>query len=219
MKYLKIIPLIFFVVLFAACEDDTTSPSDNNDPKPGRYFPLQSGAEWEYETVQQGNTAKLIVANIGETQIDNQTWIEQKSTAGSQSGISHYRYEDGKYYQFLAKGTGVVITDVNVLMIDENAEVGSKWEIPHKVKFQASTSPYDATYTMEFKEELESYDVKGKTYNDVISISTNLSYVINGSPVSRIDQIAYFAADVGLIKVTGFQAGISYSQTLVEYTP
>ncbi len=219
MKYLKIIPLIFFVVLFTACEDDATSPSDKDDPKPGRYVPLQSGAKWEYQTEQQGNTSNMIITNLGETQIGNQTWIEQKTTAGSQSGISHYRYEDGKYYQFLAKGTGVIITDINLLMFDENAEVGSKWETPHKVKFQASSSPYDAKYTMEYKEKLESYEVNGETYNDVISISLNLSYIIDGSPVSRVDQVAYFAADVGLIKVVGFQTGISYSQTLVEYTP
>lgn len=222
MRHLKLLLTLVALVLFTACQDDSTSPSDEDvdiEAKPGRYFPLQLGVEWEYEIEEQGSTYKLISTNNGETQIDGKTWIEQKSVTGFQSGNSHYRYEDGKYYQFLPSGTGVIIEDLNFMLLDENAEVGTEWELPHNVKFQASSSPIDAIYTSEIKEKLDSYEVKGETYNDVVAVSTNLSYIIDGAPFSRIDQVTYFAADVGVIKVVGFQTGVSFSQSLIKYIP
>jgi len=219
MKYLKIMPLIFFVVLFTACEDDTTTPSDNEDPKPGSYIPLSTGSQWEYEITQAGNNSTYTLKNIGETEKNGYIWTEQSTTAANSSQSSLVRYEGGKYIQFIPAGTGVIVTDMNFIMLDENAEIGDTWEVPHKVQFQGFSSPIDAAYTMEIVDILDSYTVRGTKYENVISVDLNLSYFPEGDTIDRINQISYFAADVGVIKVEGFGPSSLYTQELIKYTP
>ncbi|MFN3195914.1 MAG: hypothetical protein ACE364_08200 [Chlorobiota bacterium] len=219
MKYIKVLSILSIFLLFSACKENSSSPSDNeDDPKPGRYIPLQIGAEWEYEITQASSNSTYTLRNIGETEKNGHTWTEQITTAANGSQSSIIRFENGKYIQFIASGTGIIVTDMNFIALDENAEIGDTWEIPHKVMF-AGSSPIDAAYTMKIVEKLESYTVRGTKYEDVISVDLNLSYFPNGGTVNRINQRTYYASNVGVIKVEGFGPSTAYTQELINYTP
>ncbi len=219
MKYIKLVFATLTLILFVSCAEDSNSPAQSKTlgVEVGQYSPAQVGSTWRYEITQNGVTSEMIMTVLGTKEKVGKKWIEVESVNNGQTQLGYQRYDNGKYYSFVPDGSTTIVGDFEFLLIDENAEKGDKWDIPADVKMQGSSSTIDALYEVEVYDKLDSYEVRGKTYNNIIAMYLKLSVTYFGQQMYLIDQIYYYASGVGIIKAKAAGSGTTFSQDLIEY--
>jgi len=146
------------------------------------YYPLKTGNSWTYRTNDESTFTNSIVSEDGGVfSITNSTVAH--TTVVKKDGNTFFTdsYEAGNLQPFLK----------------EDAATGDSWEI----KYKANT--IDSVLTVEIKSVGGSKEVEGKTYNDVIEMEGNMSFIVNGAAYSANTKYTwYYAKEVGLILTT-----------------
>lgn len=220
MKIVKILSLIAILVFFASCKDDTTNPSDNTtlDAETGEFFPASLNTKWTYEFVQNGTTTTMTSTITGTEEYNGKTYIVAESDYNGQIQKGHMRVEDGKYYSLIKDGTTSIKGDFELLHVDENANEGDTWNIPTEVKVQGTSQTISTFYDVKLEEKLDSYEVRGNTYNDVMVMHLVLSVDYpNGFKFYMANQKYYYARGVGVIKSVSVGGGQTITQELIEF--
>lgn len=146
------------------------------------YYPLKTGNSWTYKMNDGSTFTNTIVSE------DNGAFGMTNSTVAhtivvKKEGDTFYTdsYEAGNLQPFLK----------------EDAAVGNNWEI----KYKANT--IDSVLAIEIKSVGGIKEVEGKTYNDVIEMEGNMSFIVNGAAYSANTKYTWFyAKGVGLILTT-----------------
>lgn len=220
MKIVKILSLLAILIFFASCKDDTTNPSDNTtlDVETGDFFPASLNTKWTYEMVQNGITSTITSTVTGTEEYNGKTYIVIESDYDGQTQEGHMRVEDGKYYALIKDGTSSINGDFELLHVDENANEGDTWVVPTEVKVQGSSETVSTFYDIKLEEKLDSYEVRGNTYNDVMVMHLVLSVDYPGGYTYYMaNQKYYYARGVGVIKSLTAGAGQTITQELIEY--
>lgn len=220
MKIVKILSLLAILVFLASCKDDATNPSDNNtlDAETGEYYPAKLNSKWTYEIVQNGVTTTLTSTITGTEEYNGKTYIVAESDYKGQIQEGHMRVEDGKYYALIKEGTTSIDGDFELLHVDENANEGDIWNIPIEVKSQGASETISTFYDVKLEEKLDSYEVRGNTYNDVMVMHLVLSVDYpNGFTFYMANQKYYYARGVGVIKSVSVGGGQTITQELIEF--
>ena len=204
----KSILLFALALIILSCSDsDTVSNNNTNNEvnvEYGQYYPTKTGTWWEYERTIHGQTQQARFTVVGTQMINGKEWVKIESNADTTK--SYIRYEDGKYYQYMPRSMTQFTQDLEFMYMDENASPGDSWEI--KTVLEPNTPGYpaqvEAPYEITYVEKLESMEVRGNTYENVMAMNLHLSFVFNMGgddiEIDYIDQTYYHAPGVGIIK-------------------
>lgn len=225
MKYTKLILLLALLAILSACNDDkkTTGPSDPNDlglPL-GDYDPAKLGSKWEYSYKYNGDEKSYTRTVTGTRKFDAGEFVEfEEDLEDVVPSKSYRRYDGGKYYSLFPAGSGAIIGDFEMVFLDETAQKGDKWEHLGAMKVNGSNAFDKALYRMEYFDKLSTFKVNGVSYDDIIITKLMFYYQTEaGSQFLMMQQIYYYAKNVGLIKVIMQTDTQSVVQELISYTP
>lgn len=205
-----------------------TIPTDTipTDPEPDPnldYLPL--GSSWTYGNLDDpGNDTVRVISN-GEVELDGNTYTQFYNET---LGTTRYFRKDttaGIYYEYITPTNDFPLeTPVEIIVLQENPEPNFSWEsdeytlvytatgietrIP--VKLKSTNTAYNATY-----------DINGKTYKNVIEVTSNIlvkqqdgSYSDAGSYA-----ITYFAKGIGIVAYSEQSTGVGYGIKHYTITP
>lgn len=187
----------------------SSNTSSNTSSYTDDYLPLNIGNEWTYS----GDIAYKSFIN-NDTVIDGELYF---ITENDQGGLSYMRKSGDKYLVI----NELVYNDQKAhVLLQENGEEGDEWG------FEISISSYGFVtknvYTYSIHEKLESFDLNGKTFKDVLVIDADTDTYMDGEYVMSLsDSRYYYAKGVGLIRSKLNQSdwfeSFSYSD-LIEHT-
>ncbi len=208
---LKLLPSIALsLFLFTSCEkdeeDSTESSTQNNTSTyvnntstgsatssntssyTSDYFPMNIGNEWTY-------SGDYVYKNF----INNDTVIGGELyfiIENDQGGVSYMRKSGDKY---LVINELLYKDQKDHVFLQENGEEGDEWG------FEISISSYGYitknVYRYSIHEKLESFDLNGTTYKDVLVIDADTDTYMDGEYVMSLsDTRYYYAKGVGLIR-------------------
>jgi len=220
MKYIKSLSIMLLVVFLASCEKDNSSSTEPEalGVETGKYSPASLNSTWKYEVNQNGNKFEVFSRTTGTETHVGEEWVVTETSYNGQMDKGFVRYKDGKYYSFIPDGKTQIVGDFEFLHIDENAEEGDSWDLPTNVKFTNSSETIPTFYKITVSEKLDSYEVRGNTYDDVIVMHLNLSVEYFGQQINLANQKYYYAAEIGVIKSVIIGSGQTVTQELIEYT-
>lgn len=146
------------------------------------YYPLKTGNSWTYKTNDGSTFTNTIVSEENGTfGMTNSTVAHTTIVKKEGNTLLTDSYEAGNLQPFLK----------------EDAAAGDAWEI----KYKANT--IDSVLSVVIKSVGGSKEVEGKTYNDVMEMEGNMSFIVNGASYSANTKYSWFyAKDVGLILTT-----------------
>ncbi|PKL78392.1 MAG: hypothetical protein CVV25_11785 [Ignavibacteriae bacterium HGW-Ignavibacteriae-4] len=223
MKYTKLISLLIVIALFSSCkEDSSTGPiSDPNDlgVPIGDYMPTKKGSKWVYRFNYNGNIGDDVLTVVGTRKFDSGTFVEFEEVVNDQAPTKSYRrFENGKYYGLTPDGTSSYIGDFELLLLDQTANKGDKWEKISAIK--DSKKRDSSLYKLELFDKLDTYKVNGVTYSDVLVMNTDIYIQTEaGSQIKLYENVYYYARNVGIIKIMLSTEVESVVHELVKYTP
>lgn len=221
MKLIKLFFLTTMLIWLASCSKEESAPTEQKslNVEVGQYQPAKIGSYWKYEIVQNGVPQIIVGKVVGTKEFNGKTWVEYETEVNNNIQKSYARYDNGKYYAFIPDGTSSIIGDFELLSIDENAAIGDKWEIPATVKITGSTETMQSKYVIEVYDKLDSYEVKGKTYKNIIAMHLLLDVSFGGQDYFYVNQIYYYASGVGVIQSKIISEIKTITQDLIEYNP
>lgn len=167
----------------------------------GDYQPLTKGSYWKY--VQSGiATGELLITSTGQTKtINNIPLVLFTGTSSPTPGNSdgYYGKKDHNYYTVVAgnsPNTGAAF-DMSFLYLNDTAAVGYTW-----THAAGQGNGFTATIDGVILERDIVIQVEGKTYNQVIHTSFDLSYdmpLIGKIPFATYHY--YVAKNVGIVQI------------------
>jgi len=159
------------------------------------YYPLKAGNSWTYKTNDGSTFTNSIVSE------DNGTFGMTNSTVAHTTMVK----KDGNIFFTDSYEAGNLQP-----FLKEDAVIGDTWEI----KYKANT--IDSVLKVEIKSVGGSKEVEGKTYNDVMEMEGNMSFVVNGTVYSANTKYTwYYAKDIGLVLTT---STLGDNMPLVSYS-
>lgn len=224
MRYTKFIALLIVLALFSACkEESSTGPEvDSNDlgVPIGDYIPAKMGSTWEYSFNYNGNLGTSLLKVTGTRKFDSGEYVKFEEQVEGQIPTRSYRkYVDGKYYGLTPDGSSSFIGDYQLLLFDVNSSIGDKWEKSAPLKTQNNKKD-SSIHRLELLDRLDSYIVKGVTYNDIIVTQIKLYLKTEAGSVFQLSEYVYhYAKNVGIIKIEASTEVESIVQELTKYTP
>lgn len=223
MKHTKLISLLIVLALFSSCKEDSTTGPDT-DPNDlgvpiGDYLPTKKGSKWEYRYNYNGNFGTEILTIIGTKKFDSGIYVEFETRIDEEVPTKSYRrFENGKYYSLTPEGTASFIGDYELLLLDQTASKGDKWEKYGAIK--GSMKRDSTLYKFELFDKLDSYKVNGVTYSDILVMNIDIYIKTEaGSQIKLYENVYYYARNVGIIKVLLSTEVESVVQELIKYTP
>jgi hypothetical protein len=146
------------------------------------YYPLKTGNSWTYKTNDGKTFTNTVVSEEDGTFIMTNSTVAHK-THVKKDGDTYFTdaYEAGNMQPFLK----------------ENATAGDAWDI----KYKANT--IDSILSVEVRSIGGTKEVEGNTYNDVMEMEGNMSFIVNGASYSANTKYTwYYSKGVGLILTT-----------------
>ncbi len=146
------------------------------------YYPLKAGNSWTYKNNDGSTFTNKVESEDGASFTMSNSTVAHKTTV-KKDGNTYFTdsYEAGNMQPFLK----------------EDASAGDKWDI----KYKANT--IDSILSVEIKSTGGTKEVEGKTYNDVMEMEGNMSFIVNGASYSANTKYTwYYAKGVGLILTT-----------------
>lgn len=197
---MKIARLAFLTVLtlgFSCKKKDSNTPETPAE----KYMNLSSGNTWTYETV---NNLTVTTTSNTATSTNKDTSIAGKSyhvfTNSSGAANDYYNITGNDYYTFrnlVAFGS----SSVEHIYLKDNATAGTSWSQTITIApFSGVPTTVPLTITNTIAEKNTSRTVNGKTYNNVIHISTSLSSASLPAGSLTTDIQSYYAPKYGLIE-------------------
>lgn len=159
------------------------------------YYPLKPGNSWTYRTNDGSSFTNSIVSEDGGAFTMTNSTVAHK-TIVKKEGNTFFTdsYEAGNLQPFLK----------------DDAVAGDKWEI----KYKANT--IDSVLSVEIKSVGGTKEVEGKSYDDVMEMEGNMSFIVNGAVYSANTKYTwYYAKGVGLILTS---STLGDSMPLLSYT-
>lgn len=192
---IKITGILFLFVLLTGCtnETDDSLAVDSSE----NYFPLAEENYWEYQNVSEPQNQPAMESEdslyVAENNANGYTMEAQPPIEGFMTSLLHngtLKKENNQLlfsgnYQFLLEGFDAVqIPLQNVVMYDVNANAGTELFTASNVIEQTfSGIPMQMEYTVSTTHEglLDSYNVEGTTYENVLSSQFVLNLEISTS--------------------------------------
>ncbi len=195
---MKNIPFWAFISCFGML-----SCSKNNNTTPAaadNYMNMRYGSVWNYEVLNNTPPPSTSLYSLNSTSRDST--INAKSYhvfVNTPSGGSEYYFVTGTdYYTYQSLPAALGGTKVENLYLKAGATVNSSWSQTYNISY--NSLPLAVTALNKIEEKGISRTVNGKTYNNVIHVSTTLS-VAGVPPASLVTDIHYYyAPNYGLIE-------------------
>jgi hypothetical protein len=195
----SIFALFSICVIAISCGKDDPDPVSPIATKP--YSNTNDGSNWIYDVRTLNTTTSAtdttydtsrVVA--GDTLINAKTYKKIDHYNGASRSYTNVTGND--YYQF--QSVALLDTSIEALYLKDNANVGDNWQQDLTVDPGLGVPiPFTLKYTI--LEKGVSRTVYGITYNDVISVKTEVtSSALPGAITSDIRN--YYARDIGLIE-------------------
>lgn len=195
------IQLLFAIVftLFAASCTDGGEPII---PESTSYMTLTVGSSRSYEL--KNNTPPSSTTNYTITSTNRDTTVNGRSYhvfSSSTGGSEYYAQSGGDYYTYQILPVAIGTTNVEILFLKDNAAVGATW-LAASAPLTVPGIPIPLTININntIAEKGLSRTVNGKSYTDVIRVSSTIS--VAGLPGGGVtSDINYFyAPKYGLIE-------------------
>jgi hypothetical protein len=180
----------------------TTSSTSESDKSPSSkdYYPLSINNTWEYagevyfEDMATGETMEYVDTIPGDTIIEGELYYIVKNDGGGESFVR----KSGSDYLMINSMVNSGDVKTQIVLKEDGAE-GDKWG------YEISTSMYGYTtrnvYTFSIFEKLDSYEVNGTTYLDVLVMNGDTETYLDDEPyMSLKDSRYYYAKGIGLIR-------------------
>ena len=191
--------LIVAVLFFSSCKKDDSS---QNTPPNVSYANTTIGSSWTYhQTDLSGTNSSLdytVTSGSNDTTINSRKYhVYQYSYGGSE-----YLAVDGhNYYQY----DSIPITggiNIERLYLKDDVSAGDTWKQDFSITIPGFPIPIPLTVQNTMAEKGISMTVNGKSYSNVIHVTTTLS--ASGVPSSALSSAidSYYAPDYGLIQNT-----------------
>lgn len=182
-----------------SCSDDDPSPIT---PGTTSYITLTAGSSRNYEL--KNNTPPASTNNYTITSTNRDTSINGRSYhvfSSSTGGSEYYAQTGNDYYTYQVLPVAIGTTNVEILFLKDNAAVGATW-VAASAPLSVPGVPFPLTIniTNKLEEKGLSRTVNGKTYTDVIHVSSIIAVAsLPGGGVTS-DIHYYYAPKYGLIE-------------------
>lgn len=179
--------MVVCIVLATGCKKDEVGPATVN------FSPLSAGSTWTYEFKENTNSPETftLTALSKDTSANNKSYKVLSVSNGTKN--QYLAKSEANYYR-LATFPAVGIENVEELYLKENETVNGTWSFNTSFVYLGSTVTATLTYTI--KEKNITRTVKGKGYNNVVHVRSDIS--IQGGLIGGGD--FYYADGVGLIE-------------------
>ncbi|MBF9252551.1 hypothetical protein I2I11_04530 [Pontibacter sp. 172403-2] len=183
---------IKFLLIWCLAVGTLMSCGKEDDPEaaPGAeldYLPTTTGSTWTY-----GGISPYTLTVTGTTSVINgKTYHEMESKQGTSVNKSYVLKEKGVY---TAVGMVPAVGSLEIAILKEETPVGEPWEQT------TSINGIDTKMTLTIVEKNVSKTVEGKTYNNVINVKMETSYIFMGEDLGvGLTTHYYFSKGIGLI--------------------
>ncbi|RDV14521.1 hypothetical protein DXT99_14060 [Pontibacter diazotrophicus] len=151
------------------------------------YLPTTKGSTWEY-----GGISPYTLTATGETKVINgKTFHVMETTEGTEKRKSYLLKEKGVYTGI---GMHPELGDVEIAILKEETPIGKPWEQTNTI------NGVETKMTLSIVAKGVSKTVEGKTYQNVINVKMETSYIFMGIEIdSDVTTNYYFAKGVGII--------------------
>ncbi|HMO61855.1 MAG TPA: hypothetical protein PKC39_12465 [Ferruginibacter sp.] len=193
------------VFLLISCKKSATTPPP--PPNPVEYNSIQAGNTWEYELVNNPSTAPAtstytLTCTAADTSIGTRSY--RIFTRTDALAKEYYFVLNSEYFEYLT----LPILDgfkFENLYLKSNVVAGATWtQTLPPVTYAGITATISKQDTV--KQTGMSMTVKGKTYNNVIHVSSGLKLVSLSLPIPGVSLVSsiqnYYAPGVGRIRAT-----------------
>jgi hypothetical protein len=197
----------YLVLINVSCKKNSPTGDGNNS-----YMTTAPGTTWNYESI---DNSAVTTSNYTLTSTSSDSTINARlyhiftNTGSNGSSAEYYNVSGSDYYQYASLSTPLPLSELKYLV--DNIPSGTSWTEPlafTQTIAGAVTINFSAIVKYTIEEKGSTVSVGGKTYNDVIKVSTEITNpTINSSlPVPiTIEPItqsihAYFARKYGLVK-------------------
>lgn len=226
---IKIAGLLIFLTIFSACTNETDDTSTSEPTSDANYFPLSAGNYWNYDNRSEPadqppmeSTDQLIVAGSTGNSYNMSAEMPAEGFMTNLLDNGTLTKQDYKLiftgvYEFSMEGFGSLTLPLNnAVMYDASAISGAElFSVTDEISQTMGEIPLQISYTVTTTQEgfLDSFEVNGTTYEDVITSSFTLNLAIFTSvevfgtsvniPILGAQDVFvgqnYYAADVGMI--------------------
>lgn len=190
--------LFLLLVLSVSCKK---SGSGNNPAPADQYMSLTAGNSWTYETVNNitvSTTQNTVTSTTRDTSIGGKTY--HVFTNSGTAVNDYYNISGNDYYTFRNLVT-LGSSSVESIYLKDNAAVGTSWsQIVNIAPFSGVPTTIPLTVGYSIAEKGISRTVSGKSYNNVIRITTTLTSASLPSGSLTTDIQSYYAPKYGLIE-------------------
>lgn len=210
-----LLSIFAFSIVCISCKKDTT-PAPPVTPV-DKYMTFTTGSTWDFEKISNPSSASPVTTpyTIASSNRDSTVNTRQYHVFENKSGgPNEYFCNSGNdYYTYRTLPSDFGNTYVEIIYLKDNATVGTQWPQTYPITYLGV--PLQVTLTNKIEERNGTQTINGKTYSDVIKVSTNIT--VTGIPFAYTltDEINnYYAPKYGAIKeetkinlsVTGFPA-------------
>lgn len=190
--------LALLLTLFSCKKSSSDGSSTQIDP----YMSLAAGNSWTYETV---NNLTTVISTNTLASTNRDSTINGKSyhvfTNSNGAANEYYNISGSDYYTFrnlISLGTG---TTVEHIYLKENATVGLSWSQTITIApFSGVPTTVPLTITNTITEKGLTRTVNGKTYSNVIHVTTVLASSSLPAGSLTTDIHTYYAPKYGMIE-------------------
>lgn len=195
------IPLILALIMVSfaiSCKNDDPDPVD---PTTNTYMTLTAGSSRSYEV--KNNTPPASTTNYTVTSTNRDTTVNGRIYhvfSTSTGGSEYYAQSGGDYYTYQVLPVAIGTTNVEILFLKDNANVGATW-VAASAPLTIPGAPFPLTITINNKLEAKGLTrtVNGKIYTEVIHVTSTIGVTgLPGGVTSDIDY--YYAPKYGLIE-------------------
>ncbi len=191
--------LIAAVLFFSSCKKDDSS---KDTPPNDIYANANIGSSWSYHQTDLSGTKPSLDYTITSTANDTTINSRKYHVFSYSYGGSEYQAIDGhEYYQY----DSVPITggiNIERLYLKDDASKGDTWKQEFSLTIPGFPIPIPLAVQNTIAEKGISSTVNGKSYSNVIHVTTTLS--ASGVPTSALSSAidSYYAPGFGLIQNT-----------------
>jgi hypothetical protein len=189
-----------FLILFMTVTSCKKS-SNGITATPDVYMTLAAASAWTYETVNNltvTTTSNIVLSTSRDTAIGGKSYHVFSNSNG---GANDYYNVSGNDYYTFKNLVSFGSNSVEHIYLKDNAAAGTSWSQTVTIApFSGVPTTLPLTITNTIAEKGISRTVNSKVYNNVIKISTSLSFssLPAGSLISDIQ--SYYAPKYGLIE-------------------
>lgn len=216
----KILLFTLLAIFMISCQKEDSNPTKNNDgpylngnEKPDNsYWPTSKGSWWKYEGAIAGQDMGSTVTCLEEQKIDDVYYASMRSVMKNQNDEYFIRVENNQYFVIGFGGDYGVSKEYELCFLKPDEPIGTEW-----ISSELYLNNMRNRYIFQVLDKLDTYVVRGKTYNDIILMRIETQsfhpFLQDWLPTSAYGM--YFSKSVGWIK-TDF--GHSGMVELVDYS-